>query len=118
VRLRHDGARVAFTAGGKTLVSAGRDASVGFWDVPTGRPARRTRLQLPKVPPTRPGASVEGLSPDGKVVVVFGEESVYLHDSATGKELRRLPAGGIGYYHTAFSADGKLLATMVGAGQR
>jgi WD40 repeat protein len=110
LQLRHEGAHLAFSADGKTLTSAGWDRTVRFWNVGTGRQVRQTPIALPE---SRSGASLAGLSPDGKIVAAFAGESVYLYDTATGKEQRRFSAEGIGR-QTLFSADGKWLATLSG----
>src|SRR5262249_11977828 len=64
------------------------------------------------------GGSVAGLSPDGRFLAVFWGEWVYVFDTATGAEVCRLPAGGIGHEYAEFSADGKLLVTGLGSGGR
>jgi RNA polymerase sigma factor (sigma-70 family) len=115
VRRRHEGALLAFSADGKALITAGSDAAVGFWDVTTGKLKRRTQVIVPTIPHSEPGVSVAALSADGKLLATFVAQTVYLSDTTTGKELRRLPVGGVGHRHAAFSRDGKLLATLVGA---
>ncbi len=114
VQLRHQTAHLAFCADGKTLVSASWDATVRFWDVAKGRQLRQTHLRLPKPLPNRPGSAIAGLSPDGKVVAAFAEESLDLYDTTTGESLRRLPTTGAGHKSLSFSADGKLLAARIG----
>lgn len=106
MQMRHEGARIAFAPDSKTLISAGWDAKVRFWDLATGREARQWRIPQ--------GTSVAGLSPNGKILAVFGEETLHLLDTTTGKELRHLPAKNGGHRTLAFSGDGKLLATLLG----
>ncbi|HEY7312523.1 MAG TPA: hypothetical protein VH643_24375 [Gemmataceae bacterium] len=107
VQLRHEQAQVAFSADGKMLISAAHpDRRVRFWDMATGREARQTRIQS--------GVAVAGLSPDGKILAAFGDETLHVFDTTKGKELRRLPAKGKGHQTVVFSADGKLLATLIG----
>lgn len=114
VQLRHEKAYLAFSADGKTLISAGRDATVRFWDMATGRQLRQTRLHLPKPSPRRRDSTIAGLSPDGKVVAAFDEEAFHLYDATTGEKLRRLPAADFAYKSSlTFSADGKRLAALV-----
>src|SRR5262249_47432523 len=55
VQLRHRLARVVFSPDGKSLVSAGTDQVVRFWDTATGRQARQTPLHHP-----RAGAKLSG----------------------------------------------------------
>ncbi len=50
------------------------------------------------------------LSPDGKLVALGGV-TLQLHQTATGKELRRLGGADADVYALAFSPDGKLLAS-------
>jgi WD40 repeat protein len=114
VQLRHEGARLAFAPDGKTLISAGWDGVVRFWNPATGRQRRQTRIPLPKTPDTLPGASIEGLSPDGQFVAALVGEELQLYDTASGEVRRRLPAKGEGHKYFAFSADGKTLATLIG----
>ncbi len=113
VQLRHERAHLAFSADGKTLISAGRDAAVRFWDMATGRQLRQTRIQLPKPSPWRGGSTIVGLSPDGKVVAAFDGESFHLYDATTGEKLRRLPTAGFDHKSLTFSAAGKRLAALI-----
>ena len=114
VQLRHEGAHLAFSADGKTLISAGWDRTVRFWDMTTGRQRHHTRIELPKTPEDRQGVEIAGLSPDGKSVAVFVGDELRLYDTATGEEQRRLPGKGVGHGYLTFSADGKWLATLIG----
>src|SRR5437764_15401540 len=97
VQLRHARAHFAFSADGKTLISAGWDASVRFWDMATGRQTRLTRIPLAKDLLRQPDVAIAGISPSGKVSAVFEGDSLDLYDTATGEKLRRLPAEGIGH---------------------
>ncbi len=106
VQLRHEGANLAFSADGKTLISAGWDATVRFWDLATGKQARHTPIQS--------GVAIARLSPDGKVLAALGGERLYLYDTATGEERRHLPAEGVGHRNLIFSGDGRCLATLIG----
>jgi WD40 repeat protein len=86
-RLRHPYARsIAFTADGKTLISAGQDQTVRFWDCATGQLKRMQRL-----PRTQP---VAALSPDGKSLALIDAEteSVILWDVTANQETRRITA--------------------------
>jgi RNA polymerase sigma factor (sigma-70 family) len=124
---------VALTPDGQTLVSAGVDKTVRWWDTRTGQ--ERLNLQCMKFPliyqkifqGDQPKAV---LSPDGTVLAIicwdvpegelirWGEldktrgGSIRLWDAATGKELHRLDSGkGKAVPVTvAFSPDGKWLA--------
>jgi WD40 repeat protein len=57
------------------------------------------------------GLSVIALSPDGKLLATGGRgKQVRLHDTTTGKEIRRLAVPGYRVLALAFSPDGKKLA--------
>ena len=112
MRLRHVYADLAFSKDGKQLVSCGWDGVVRFWDAATGRLVRSRRLAWKA---QEPGGHLDrvSLSPGGTIVAAaetFGRAAVY--DTATGKELRRLP----GSYkeRLSFSADGKVLGAAGG----
>jgi RNA polymerase sigma factor (sigma-70 family) len=119
---------LAFTADGKTLVTAYGDHTVGFWEPMTGKKLR----SLDGVVNTDGSLALSG---DGKLLaavevkesppnVIRGEVPLYrirLLDTADGKVLNRveaptakLPAGQVNSIrHVALSADGK---TLAGAG--
>jgi hypothetical protein len=91
---------------GRTVLTAGGDRMLRFWDVATGRPTRRVQLQGK----AGPGRSVT-LSPDGKTVLLaawVGKQLVFW-EVESGKELKTLPAKGAWGY-LAFAPDGKTLA--------
>jgi RNA polymerase sigma factor (sigma-70 family) len=97
---------LAFSPGGKTLVSgSGRD-KVRLWDVDTG-----TRLHT-----LGRGISSVRFSPNGKLLATYNGSSLILWDVAGGRELRRL-AGRLDGSSTlngrdvAFTPDGKTLIT-------
>jgi WD40 repeat protein len=105
---------VAFSPDGKTLASAGlgvarsKTIAKGFdlWNLATDE---RTRCAS--------GVMVYRLafSPDGKMVAT-GVGEIVLFDTATGKELRRMPGHTDNADALAFSPGGKLLAS-IGAGK-
>jgi WD40 repeat protein len=117
-QLRHEGADIAFSADGKTLFSADPHATVCSWDVTTGRLTRQTRARLPKVPRSQAAAVGAGLSPGGRLLAVFAGEGVYLYDTATGHERRRLAADRFGHESLTFSRDSRTLATLIGIADR
>ncbi|HZY84573.1 MAG TPA: sigma-70 family RNA polymerase sigma factor [Gemmataceae bacterium] len=86
VRLRHpDGiSPVVFTPDGKTAVVGDRTGSLVYWDVATGREARRLPQAVPNWPCTL------AISADGKLLAAADRvRMLYLFDVATGKQLSR-----------------------------
>jgi WD40 repeat protein len=119
---RHTVTAVAFTAGGKDVLSASADGTVCRWQSATGRETGRFLLQadgrLPPAALTRFAAlrrqGSVALSPDGKYAAVEGGPArgrVRLAETTSGKVVRELEgvqAAGEG--RLAFSEDGHLLA--------
>jgi WD40 repeat protein len=98
---------VAF-AGGRTLVSAGRDALFRVWDLQTGAEIR----QFPRPGEQYPKA--EAVSPDGRYLACvdptdFQPAPLHLYEIATGRELVKeiLPRSA---RDLAFAPDGRSLA--------
>jgi WD40 repeat protein len=111
VRFRHgfNTFGLAFAPGGKGLASAGV-GGVCLWDLATGRPL--WRLSVPSL------ARDLAYSPDGKWLVTAGH-AVWLHDAATGKEVRRLqPKGFHSLDVVALSPDGRTVAAGETRGSR
>src|SRR5262249_52006445 len=111
---------LAFTPGGKGLVSYGDDRRFRLWDPFTGKEAWSRPLVLsgvPRVPDGRPEDELPPeamvwavrMSPDGLAGAVAVGGAVYVVDPMTGQELFKLPGqhrpGGL-----AFSGDGRTLA--------
>jgi RNA polymerase sigma factor (sigma-70 family) len=98
--------RVVFAHDGKTLISAGADRAIRFWEASTGKQVRQLTGHA--------GAVYSlALSPDGKVLASVGDdENIRLWDAASGKEIRRIPAAAAGRIAAlTFSPDGKTLAS-------
>jgi WD40 repeat protein len=136
-RLRHGDAVyfAACTPDARALVTAGRDGTVRLWDTTTGEELRRfewDKSETERLPePSGDGIAQRweqqfrdatarsrqaALSPDGKIVAASQGGVVCLWETASGKQLRRLPTGQQRLVQLAFSADGKSMLTL-GPGQ-
>ena len=115
---------LAFSADGKTLLSATLrmprltiTGDLKVWNVASGK-------ELCHVDPGDEAVMVAAaLSPDGKIVAwtdqtATGGGTVHVMETATGKEMHRLPAGGTAYNLGVGKASGKLIARFPGAGTR
>jgi WD40 repeat protein len=99
---------LALSPDGKTLVTAGTDKVVRFWNSATGR----QRLVLEG---NRGAALSLAFSSDGALLATGGSAGVVqLWDAATGKERRALPAHADGVGSLAFAPGGKTLVTASG----
>jgi WD40 repeat protein len=102
---------VAFAPDGRTfVVGTHTDERIHFWDAAGLKELRN--FQAPK--------HVERLaySPDGKILAGAGKQVIYLWESATGRELTRLPGHTTWWPSFAFSPDGSLVATADGQAVR
>jgi RNA polymerase sigma factor (sigma-70 family) len=112
---------VVLTGDGKTLASAGDDARVVLWDVPTGKPRTTLRqvADLP-VPPDQLVAhdwpvNALTISLDSKLLASGGVDRVIrLWDVERGKQKAVLRGCTVFIYSLAFSPDGKTLAAAGG----
>jgi RNA polymerase sigma factor (sigma-70 family) len=104
LRLRHPGLHdFAFLPDCKTVVSAGKDGLLRFWDIASGRQVREARL------PSNPGdASL--LTRDGKLLAMNAGGKSTLLEVATEKVLKAIPPPRADMAFVTFSPDGKLLA--------
>jgi RNA polymerase sigma factor (sigma-70 family) len=106
-RHQHTVSRVAFTDGGRAVLSASWDGTVRLWEADTGREIRRF--------PRHDGLTSPAFSPDGKTVAGVadppqGRKAIRLWDLASGKEVRRIDCPeNVDLFR--FSPDGALLAT-------
>jgi RNA polymerase sigma factor (sigma-70 family) len=107
-------AHVAFSADGETLLSAGKDWTVRSWNKSTAKQVQLRHLGRSGTDPFEEAV----LAPGGKKLAVFGKETVYLYETVTGQELRRIAVGPASHERLAFSPDGQTLATMSGLGGR
>jgi RNA polymerase sigma factor (sigma-70 family) len=104
VRLRQGGQihALALPADCKLLASGGSDNAVRLWQLPDGKEIRR----FGGLRPVLLGSAV-ALTPDGKTLAAGDNGQIFLWETATGKEKRRLTFLA---YSLAFSPDGKVLA--------
>ena len=110
IRLRHAAlSDLIYLPDGKTILSAGGDRILRYWDIATGKPVRTTNLQGA----SGPGTCVT-LSPDGKTLVSQDAQSLVFWEVATGKELKKIAVGNQFVSYMYFSADGKTLAVHSG----
>jgi WD40 repeat protein len=97
----HEGlvSTVAFSPDGKQALSGGYDHAVILWDLESGQ-AVRTISDLAKY--------INGMAfaPDGGRALVCGENTIYLIDLKTGKELRRFEGHRSAVTCAVFSPDG------------
>jgi WD40 repeat protein len=107
IRLRHAGlSDLIYLPDGKTIISAGGDRVLRWWDLASGKPMRSVNLQGTAGP-----GMCQTLSPDGKTLVAQDGQSLVFWEVQTGKELKKLPTGNqtwVSYIY--FSPDGKTLA--------
>ncbi len=106
LRLRHAGlSDFVLLPGGQTVLSAGGDRVLRYWELATGRQVRAIRLQGT----AGPGSCVT-LSPDGKTLVAQDGGALVIWDVDSGKQLKRLPGpkGEVGFLF--FSPDRSTLA--------
>src|SRR5262249_16703202 len=106
--LRFSGAKrnyapLVFAPDGKTVVGIDQDQAVCFWDASTGKVMRRVIGKKGQTPVNF------ALSPDGKYLAInSGNVTLWLADSATGKDISPPGLSGAGgYLH--FSRDGQRL---------
>jgi WD40 repeat protein len=108
IRFRHGGPVffAGFSADGKTLVSAGQEQAVRFWELATGKELRQILVE---------GQMFSGvaLSADGKTLATASDnQTIQVWDVATGKALRKLALPQLGIVNFALSADGKGLVFL------
>ncbi|MGH7171378.1 MAG: sigma-70 family RNA polymerase sigma factor [Gemmataceae bacterium] len=106
MRFRHgNGLSVAFTADGKSLLTAGSDRAIRTWDLASGRLLREQRL------PPGDFTAVAVLSPDGRFLAVkerFGFDSLALWDVSHHQLRHKFTIEGSDP-RPVFSPDGKTL---------
>jgi RNA polymerase sigma factor (sigma-70 family) len=102
VRLRQGGwiHSLSLSADGKLLASGGADNAVRLWQLPEGKEIRCLQGMYLGF------GTAAALAPDGKTVATGGADLIYLWDTATGAQKKRLR---FSVHRLAFSPDGKIL---------
>lgn len=102
--------RVAFSPDGRLLASAGMDASVRMWDLPSGR-------LLHDLNGHERAVRAVAFSPDGSLLASGGnDKAVLLWDPATGRHVRTLMIPRRLVKTVTFTSDGRLLAAATATG--
>jgi WD40 repeat protein len=100
-----------FSPNGKALAVASYHQGIDVWDLDG-----RTRLWPESAPGADPWKAT--FSPDGRLLAclagLWGEPTILLRDSTTGKEVHRIVAAESVVTDVAFSPDGALLASASG----
>lgn len=92
-----------FAPNGKTLITAGRDGHIRFWDVGTARQTRSIAAHAKEI-------SSLAMSPDGKKLLTGSQDhTTRLWDLATGKELAHFQCADC-VNSVAFHPDGTVIA--------
>jgi RNA polymerase sigma factor (sigma-70 family) len=108
IQLRHAGlSDFVFVDDGKTVLSAGADRVLRFWDVAKGKLARVVKL----TGESGPGRAVT-LSPDGKLLAAVDQDKLIVWDVETGKEINKIANPNKDVAGLFFSPDGKSLAAL------
>jgi hypothetical protein len=112
IRQQNASCELVFAAGGRYVAAAHSNSDViQVWEVSGGWEVARIRPRLHKVPPA--GINGLALSPDGRFLA-FGTDAtttVHIWEVASETEQARLQAHQGSVRSTAFSRDGKLLAS-------
>src|SRR5262245_21186525 len=96
-RLRHPGlSDIVIIPDNKTILTAGNDGIVRFWEIGSGRQQREVRLQGFTGP-----SQCASLSRDGKTLVAKERRNLQFWEVASGKQLQMIsaPQSNLGYLH-------------------
>jgi WD40 repeat protein len=113
---------LAFTPDSKLLVSSATDGELRVWDVEAGREVRRIPLHDPRRGEKKQNVWRLHVTPDGQTIIVLGydsmesgagapEEIITSWDLASGRRKASAPSQRNDGFYTAFSPDGRLLAS-------
>jgi WD40 repeat protein len=107
VQLRHGYADVAFSADGKTLISA--TSTIRFWDLATGKETQFLKINVNK-PSDQPTFFDCTLSLEGKFLAARHVDEIEWYATDTGKLLHRIATAEHAYEGVRFSPNGKVVA--------
>jgi RNA polymerase sigma factor (sigma-70 family) len=117
VQLRQPYADVRFSADGKTLISAGGDGMIGFWDVSSGKLVNQKEFEIVEERGYRSIMGQQILSADATKVVVFRGALLQVFEVKTGKKLCSISMDKVYPYRAAISFDAKILAAQTSGGK-
>jgi WD40 repeat protein len=117
VQLRQPYAAVRFTPDGKTLISAGGDGMIGFWDVSSGKLVDQKEFDITDQQGYRSIMGQQALSADGTRLVVFPGALLRVFDTKTGKKLCSISMDKVYIHRAALSFDGKIVAAQTSGGK-
>jgi WD40 repeat protein len=100
-----------FSPDGKLLLSGSGDCTARLWDVQTGKELRRFQLPEDDKHSHKGDIYSVAFSPDGRLAVTGGNDTLRLWDVATGKQLHRFDTPTNWVLCVAFSRDGKQIAS-------
>jgi WD40 repeat protein len=117
VQLRQPYADVRFAPDGKTLISAGGDGLIGFWDVSSGKLVDQKEFDVTNEQGYRSDMGPQTLSADGTRVVVSRGTRIQVFDVKTGKKLWSISLDKSSVWRAAISPDGKIVAAQTYGGK-